>query len=487
MEPRYLGCYEAEGSSVRETWLASAIRPVYEQAVIVNGILGSLALLSLALLLWQWLAAVRFPSHQRVADRSFSPAVTLLKSLKGCDTATEDCLRSWFAQDYAGEIQILFGVASAEDPVCAVVRKLMREFPTCDAQLVVCTQLIGANAKVAKLAELQKLAKHEVLVISDADVRVPPDFLANAVQPFMHLENPLSQVAGISAENNARTTSAIDSEGRVTRVPERTSIPERASFSKDGDSCNSSLRNDVGLVNCFYRLANPATLAMQWEAIAINADFWSQVLQSKSLKPLDFALGAVMITRRKQLGEIGGFKALVDCLADDYQLGNRIARKGYRIELCPVVVECWDPPMSWRAVWKHQLRWARTIRVCQPVPYFFSILSNAGFWALLWLAAEWVTILRSASIHFESGGFDFGTAFPSSVVLAGFCLLGRLAIAYDLQRRLNRSSAHAGYFWLALFKDVLQAAIWLCAFLGNQIEWRGRRFHLRKDGTLTRI
>src|SRR3982751_6082213 len=95
-----------------------------------------------------------------------------------------------------------------------------------------------------------------------------------------------------------------------------------------------------------------------------------------------------MLTRRKYLEEIGGFKLLADCLADDYQLGNRIARNGHRIVLSPIVVECWDPPMTWGAVWKHQLRWARTIRVCQPVPYFFSILSNAGFWAVLFVLME---------------------------------------------------------------------------------------------------
>ena len=126
---------------------------------------------------------------------------------------------------------------------------------------------------------------------------------------------------------------------------------------------------------------------MRCEAIAINADFWSQVLQAASLKPLDFALGAVMLTRRKLLAEIGGFTVLANCLADDYQLGHRIAQNGHRIALCPVVVECWHPPMNWYGVWKHQLRWARTIRVCQPVPYFFSILSNATLWPLLWLIA----------------------------------------------------------------------------------------------------
>src|SRR5262249_42061532 len=152
--------------------------------------------------------------------------------------------------------------------------------PERDAQLVICSESLGMNAKVSTLIQLLRQAVREptpgssqegnpagpnadpVIIISDADVHVPPDFLANVVAP---------------------------------------------------------LRDErVGLVNCLYRLANPATLAMQWEAIAINADFWSQVLQAQSLKPLDFALGAVMTTTRRRLESIGGFEALVDFLADDY-------------------------------------------------------------------------------------------------------------------------------------------------------------------------
>jgi ceramide glucosyltransferase len=416
--------------------------------VILNAILGSLAVLSFALLIWQWLAARRFPLHQRSAEHrlgpkednspdapnrssAFQPAVTLLKSLKGADASTEDCLRSWFAQDYGGEVQILFGVASAEDPVCGIVEKLTQEFPQRDIQLVICPQITGANAKISKLAELEKFAKHEIFVISDADVRVPPDFLANAVIPL--------------------------------RAPE------------------------TGLVNSFYRLANPSTLAMQWEAIAINADFWSQVLQSQTLKPLNFALGAAMLTRRKNLAEIGGFKSLADCLADDYQLGNRIARHGHRIVLSPIVVECWDPPMTWRAVWKHQLRWARTIRVSQPLPYFFSILSNAGFWALLCLVVGLFGI-HSDEIHEsvqQNARVVFSTIqMPFGVFIGGVFIFMRMLVAQNLQYRLTRSSA---YFWLVPIKDLLQAAIWLCAFAGNRIEWRGQMFKLKRDGTLVKI
>ena len=220
-----------------------------------------------------------------------------------------------------------------------------------------------------------------------------------------------------------------------------------------------------GLVCCFYRLANPTTLAMQWEAVAINADFWSQVLQSRSLKPIDFALGAVMATRRQHLREIGGFAGLVDCLADDYQLGNRIARRGYSIAISPVVVECRSAPMGWVAVWKHQLRWARTIRVCQPVPYFFSLLSNATIWPLLWL------IVRPA---------------PQVATCALVCLLVRVLTALNLQHRLTRTPPPYARGWLVPIKDLLQSAIWLLAFMGNRIEWRGQRMRLRRDGTLVR-
>jgi ceramide glucosyltransferase len=372
-------------------------------------ILAGLAWLSLALMFWQWLVACRFPLHRRAGDVSFTPAITLLKSVKGCDEFTEKCLRSWFAQDYAGEVQILFGVAGEDDPVCAVINKLIGEFPSRDARLVVCPQRLGANAKVSKLAQLEPLASHEVLCVSDADVRAPADFLTNAVAP---------------------------------------------------------LRDEqVGMVNCFYRFADPRNLAMHWEAIAVNADFWSSVLQSASFKKLDFALGAVMVTRRKQLAEIGGFRALVDCLADDYQLGNRIANRGHRIELSPVVVECWSAPMSWGHVWRHQLRWARTIRVCQPTPYFFSILANGTLWPLLLVAV------------FPS---------PRAAIAVAVCLVFRLVMAFELQSRLARKPAGLGTLWMVWVKDLLQAALWAGAFAGDHVEWRGERYRLMPDGALQR-
>lgn len=375
----------------------------------MNVILGALALLSVVLCVWQWLAGRRFPLHREIAAPRQCPGMTLLKPLKGCDEFAANCLASWLAQNYPGPVQVLFGVTAADDPVCEVVRALIAKHPASDAQLVVCGPPEGANAKVSKLNKLAGLAKHPVLVISDADVRVPPGLL-----------NALA-----------------------------------AGLAKPG----------TGLVNCFYRLENAVTAGMRWEAVAINADFWSQVLQSNDLKPMNFALGAVMALSRRTLDEIGGFAAIRDCLADDYQLGHRIARQGRRIELCPVVVECWSGPMSWREVWAHQLRWARTIRVCQPVPYFFSIVSNATLWPVLWACVK---------------------PAPASALSAAVALVVRIATAYHLHRLLAQRSPGLGSIFMPLLKDVLHLAIWAGAFVGNTILWRGERMRLKKDGTLVR-
>ncbi|HUR45935.1 MAG TPA: glycosyltransferase [Candidatus Saccharimonadales bacterium] len=371
-------------------------------------LLASLALLSLALTLWQWLAAARFPLHRREPNADFSPAVTLLKPLKGCDSETRKCLASWFQQDYRGPLQILFGVASPEDSVCSLVQKLIEEHPMIPAQLVICPLSLGPNPKISNLMQLEPHILHDVVIISDADVFAPADFLQQTVLPLRD--------------------------------------------------------SKVGLVNCFYRLEGARNLAMRWEAFAVNGDFWSQVLQARMMKPLDFAMGAVMVTRGKALQAIGGCAALVDYLADDYQLGNKIARSGGEIAICPVVVDCLSSPISPAMVWAHQTRWARTIRVCQPFPYFLSILSNATLWPLLWLGyARDRTVLTATLIM-----------LLLRALMAAWC-------EWKLTRRLDRYSGSIG-----LLKDVLQVFIWAGAFVGSHITWRGQRFRVRPGGKLTR-
>jgi ceramide glucosyltransferase len=449
--------------------------------VALTFILTALALLSLGILLWQFVVALCFPLHKRVADSGYAPPVTLLKPLKGVDAETWHCLESWFDQDYAGPVQILFGVGSPDDPACEMARQLIAARPERVAQLVSCGEPLGLNAKVSTLIQLfrhtvqepaagpsretnalseggEKLLslggvggglaaaskpladqprsnRDRVVIISDADVHVPRDFLANVVAPMRD---------------------------------------ER-----------------IGLVSCFYCLANPATLAMQWEAIAINADFWGQVLQAQSLKPLDFALGAVMATTRRRLESIGGFEAFVDFLADDYQLGNLIVRQGGRIVLSPVVVECRESPKNWLEIWRHQLRWARTIRVCQPLPYFFSILSNATLWPLLWLIASFPSASQTAYTTTMSGATTLVIVqvhpLPKVLWFVLAIWLARTITALWQESRLTRSHSHWAFFWLVPVKDLLAAVVWALSFLGNSVEWRGQRYRVRRGGKLERV
>ena len=368
-------------------------------------IFGALACLSFVLFCWQWLCGVRFPLHRRlpVADRC--EPITILKPLKGADDETRECLRSWLRQDYSAPVQILFGVASPDDPACDVVRDLLKEGS--DAELIICPKSLGPNAKVSTLVQLEPRIKHEVVLVSDADVWAPGDLL---------------------------------------------------------QQISASLRN-TGLACCFYRMPPGANLCMRLEAFGTNSDFWTQVLQSATLRPLNFALGAAMAIRRDNLSAIGGFAPLLDYLADDFQLGNRIAATGGKVALCATVVECRSVPMTWREVWQHQLRWARTIRICQPGPFFFSILSNPTLWPLLWLVTSpsiYVTLAVVLMVQLRS--------------LGGFWLNQKLMREF-----------HASSILLAPLSDLLRVLTWALAFVGNRVVWRGRTFRVLRGGKLVEV
>jgi len=378
-----------------------------QSCVLLTSILSWLTALSALLVLWQWIASRSFPLHQRAPVPNSPSPITLLKPLKGFDAETESCLTSWFRQEQTGPIQLLFGVADPNDPVCPLVRRLISQHPNIPAELRVCPNRIGANGKISTLAQLQPHITGDIVVVSDADVWAPSDYLAQTID---------------------------------------------------------LLRDQtIGLVNSFYQLTARGSLAARWEAIAVNADFWSQVLQSRSIRPIDFALGAVMSFRRTDLEQIGGFAALADFLADDFQLGKKIFAQGKAIALGSIVVQCRTAPLGWSGVWAHQLRWARTIRVCQPIPYFFSILSNATLWPLLWFVTH-----------------------PTQSVLAGSSalLVVRALTALDQQCRLCQRSlawSDTPFVWL---KDILQAILWALAFAGRTVTWRGQRYRVKANGHL---
>ena len=337
--------------------------------------------------------------------------MTLLKPVRDADPHLDSCLESWLTQDYPGPVECLFAVQSPDDPACEVIRSVLARHPTREARLVLCPDQAGPNAKVAKLAHIESIARHDYLVLSDADVLAPVDLLRQVVAP---LED-----------------------------------------------------SNVGLVNCFYRLANASTPALRCEAVGINADFWSQVLQSRCLREQSFALGAVMAARKSDIAAIGGLRTLVHHLADDYHLGQRIHALGRRIVLCPVPVDCWTPPADWGTAWSHQLRWNRTIRVCQPIPYFFSILGNATLWSLVHLG----------------GALEARQAlWPAIAGMVWRSSIGQLLYA-RMSARPNRWIAP----WWVWIKDLQAGLLWIASFVGNQVVWRGDRFTVGTDGRLTRV
>jgi ceramide glucosyltransferase len=385
----------------------------------LSAIFGCLAVLSSILIAWQLLAGLRFPFHRRANPPEPDPdpgpdplpGITILKPIKGCDEETESCLRSWFEQDYNGPIQILFGVAALNDPAVPIIERLIKAHPHRDAKLIHCSLNLAINPKVSSLLQLHQFSVHPFLCVSDADVWVPRDYVREAA----------------------------------------------ASLSCPG----------VGLMNSFYQIKHRTGFGLRWEAFATNADFWSQVLQSATIKPLDFALGAAMVFRREPFETSGGFRAIADYLADDYQLGRNLTRMGLEIRLSSMVVECHAGPPSFSSAWLHQLRWARTIRTCekQAFPYFLSILGNATFWpALWWLVAP-----------------TFQTAWIVLLLLSFRGIQGTI-LEHRLTRRWDLTSIP-----MAWIKDGLQVAIWLLAFLGRTVWWRDVRYRVDPGGKLTRM
>jgi len=215
----------------------------------------------------------------------------------------------------------------------------------------------------------------------------------------------------------------------------------------------------IGLVTCLYR-----ALAESWparaEALGIATEFAPSVLVARLLGVAEFALGSTMVFRAEDLRAMGGFEVIEDYLADDYQLGRHICRLGRRIEFGPVVVETDLGGGSWRHTWRHQVRWSRTIRVSRPAGYFGYVVTHATLWAL---------------VAFAAGEWTAGAAALAARLVAGVAV--GAGILRD--RRVWRD------FWMIPFRDLLGFAVWLAGLFGDEVEWRGDRLRLRRDGKIT--
>lgn len=365
------------------------------------------ALASSAYQLAQWIAARRFLHGPRPpAPPAPRPPVTVLQPLYGLAGDVPANLDALCRQDHPTH-QIVFGVEAATDPAVPVVRALMRRHPERDLVLSIGAGA-GTNRKVAVLAHMMRHARHDLLVLGDADVRVPPDHLRVLTAP---LDDPR-----------------------------------------------------IGLTTCLYRGRAHGGLAARLEALCIDTDFLPMVLMARLVQPLRYAFGAAIAVRRGALDAIGGFAALRDHLADDYELGRRVAGAGWALRLLPHVVETVSEARTLREVWRHQLRWARTYRACQPLNWFATILvvhtTLAGLAALL-----------------AAGGASAGWL---ALALALGCRLGALRGIL----RLAGSRATARDLWLVPAKDLAYSALWVASWLGHHVEWNGRRLRVARDGRL---
>jgi ceramide glucosyltransferase len=272
-------------------------------------------------------AAWRFFRRERARKLpDFTPPVSILKPVRGVDFGSYENFASFCRQEYP-EYEILFAVNDDNDAAAPLVRRIMAEFPQRKIRLLVGAEELGANRKVNKLARLASEAQHEILALSDGDVRVGPHYLREIAAPF---------------------------------------VDEK-----------------IGAVTSFYRGIAEKNMYAELEAIGASSDFFAGVLMANWMEGVRFALGASIATTKAWLARIGGFESIAGMLADDYEFGLRIANAGGKVLLSREPVWTMYPAQTWQSFWDHQVRWSRTVRLCRPASYAGLIFTHGLPWAIL--------------------------------------------------------------------------------------------------------
>lgn len=364
-------------------------------------ILPSLAYSLLAL----WCAHRYFRRTTVLPDHA--PPVTILKPVKGIDEDSFENFASFCRQEYP-LFQLVFAVASEEDPVLPVIRRLMAEFPDNDIDLVVDERKYGPNYKVCNLMNAYQRAKHGLIIICDSDIHVGPEYLRHVCAPFADPK--------------------------------------------------------MGLVSSLYRSSRVRGTPTALEAMGFTVEMMPNVMVARALEGLTFALGASMAVRREALDAIGGFAALVDYLADDYQLGNKICRAGWRLELSDYIVESVMKEETLSHVFSRQLRWYRTMRVSRPGGF-------AGFGVAQPFPAAFMALFVS------------GCSLPG-VTAALLLYAVRSLNALLFSRCYLRDHLFPRWLWLLPIRDLLAFVKWVLSFLGDRVQWRGHYYRILPDGKM---
>ena len=370
--------------------------------IFLHALLFGGAALGIAYCLLALWATLKFYSGKRKTPvGNFTPPVSILKPLCGLDPHGYESLRTHCIQDYPN-YEIVFGVAAPDDPAVTAVEQLMSEFPKLSIRLVVCSNIFGMNFKISNLLQMLPEARHKYLVINDSDIAVPCDYLRKVVGPL-----------------------------------------------QDGS---------IGIVTCLYRGVASQSIGSSLESLGIECDFIPAILFAKQIeKGIRFAMGSTIAFHRDVLERIGGLASIADYLADDYELGSRVADAGFEIVVADCVVDHYLPRYSWVDFFQHQLRWARTVRSCRPEGYAGLVVTFAFPWSLLSLAT-------SPSIP----GFAF---LLIALVLRWMMAVGSGYFVLD-DRRVFRN------LWLIPVRDFVSLAIWILSYTGSHIVWRGNKFEL---------
>jgi ceramide glucosyltransferase len=335
-------------------------------------------------------------------DSSFRPGVSVLKPLHGLDPNTYEAFVSQARQDYP-EFEILFGAGEESDPAAPAVQRLQAEFPQAAIRLIAG----GAetpNRKAGLLMELARHARYPIWVVNDSDIKVTPNYLAEVVRP---LADPR-----------------------------------------------------IGVVTCPYR-ASAHTTAAAWESLGIATDFMPSALVAQLVGVREFGFGSTLVFRAADFEAVGGFAAVADYLADDYQLAKRITGLQKRALLSTYTVETALGADTWRGGWLHQVRWARTIRVTKGSGHLGLPITHAGAWALVaigfgaWVPAAALLVVRIAS------GFVTGSLVLRSRIARRFC-------------------------WLAPVWDLYALCIWVASYAGREVRWRDRVLRIDREGRIER-
>jgi ceramide glucosyltransferase len=358
------------------------------------------ALAAAAYYLLAVIAAARWKATHPPRVSHSLPPLSILKPIHGRDPRFYEAIFSHAAQDYP-EFEILFGLTDPDDPALEDIHRLRREFPKRRIEILI-TPTEAPNAKVGVLAELARRARYDLLLVNDSDIVVDPGYFRSVTAP---LEDP-----------------------------------------------------DVGLVTCLYR-AQAESFASAAEALGIATEFAPSVLVARLLGVAEFALGSTMVFRAEALRRFGGFQALANYLADDYQLGRHICNLGYRIEFAPVIVETDLGGESWLQTWRHQLRWSRTIRVSRPAGYFGYVITHATLWSVVALAAgQWWAAAIAMWLR----------------LLAGIWIGAGILRDREVYRNC----------WMIPFRDVFGFAVWVAGLFGHSVQWRDRVLTLQPDGRI---